>query len=184
VSARPAGRGRGALGVIVADLLDRPGERRPVRTTVSLDDLQLSSSGVAPDADIEVDLVLEAVLGGRLTATGTVTAPWTGTCRRCLEPVEGILETEVREVFTEPAAEDADDPDLLPIRGSEIDLEPVVREAVLLGLPLAPLCRPDCPGPDPEGTPVAVEGDDPSNGRDAARGDPRWAALDDLHFDE
>jgi uncharacterized protein len=170
--------------LIVADLLDHPGERRPVSAVATFDDLELSSARVAPDADVAVDLVVEAVLGGRLTVSGTVRAPWSGECRRCLGPVRGELVAEVREVYTDPGTEDAGDPDLLPIEGPEIDLAPVVREAVLLALPLAPLCRPDCPGPDPEHAPVAVEGDEPPGARDAARGDPRWAALDDLRFDE
>jgi uncharacterized protein len=170
--------------VIVADLLDRPGERRSIEVVAPLDELRISSARVAPDDPVTADLVLEAVLGGRLTVDGTVRAPWSGECRRCLGPVAGEMEAEVHEVFTDPGTDDADDPDLLPIEGSEVDLEPVVREAVMLGLPIAPLCRPDCPGPDPEHAPVTVEGDEPSGARDAARGDPRWAALDELHFDE
>jgi uncharacterized protein len=167
------------LLVEVAALVDRPGERRELVIDVVLDDLALSSARVPGGAEVHVDLVLEAILGG-LTATGTVRAPWAGACRRCLEPVTEVLEAEVREVYSD--APDLDDPDILSFEGTRIDLEPVVREAVLLSLPIAPLCREDCPGPAPEAFP-ARQATEPVGEGDAPR-DPRWAALDGLTFDE
>jgi uncharacterized protein len=166
----------------VAELLGRPGERRTVHTAERFGDLRLSSSWVESTDDVTVDVVLESVLGGRITVGGTVVARWKGECRRCLGPVAGDLQIEVREVYTEEASEDATDPDLLTFHGTDIDLEPVVREAVLLALPIAPLCREDCPGPDPEHAPVAAD-DSTDDVADPAP-DPRWAALDELHFDE
>lgn len=167
------------LLVEVAALLDRPGERRDLVVDVTLDDLALSSARVPDGAEVHVALVLEAILGG-LTVTGAVRAPWEGACRRCLEPVEDTLEVEVREVFSD--APDLEDPDVLAFEGTRIDLEPVVREAVLLSLPIAPLCREDCPGPAPDVFPTrAVE---EADGPEAAepRRDPRWAALDAISF--
>jgi uncharacterized protein len=52
----------------------------------------------------------------------------------------------------------------------------VVREALALALPLAPVCREDCPGPDPEANPVVTDDEAPA-------GDPRWSALDALRFE-
>jgi uncharacterized protein len=176
-------RGGRALRVGVAELLGRPGEQRTLDTSAPFADLRLSTAWVEPDHEVHVDLVLEAVLGGRVTVTGTVSAPWSGECRRCLGAVGGELRADVREVFTEEGSEDSSDPDLLTFRGTEIDLEPVVRESVLLALPIAPLCRDDCPGPAPEEAPVAVADGEPPVEDTAAR-DPRWAALDQLHFDD
>ena len=91
------------------------------------------------------------VAGGRRRArvgarrglgVGHVTRPWTGKCRRCLAPASGPLEVPVRELYTE----DGDGEETYPLVGDEMDLEPLVRDAVLLELPLAPLCRPDCLG--------------------------------------
>jgi uncharacterized protein len=187
--ARP-GRGTRSLLVNVAPLLGRAGHQRRVETSATFDDLRLSTAWVEPDAEVGVDLVLEAVLGGRLTVDGTVTARWVGECRRCLGPIHGELVAEVHEVFTEPDAVGSDDPDLLPLDGMQVDLEPVVREAVLLGLPIAPLCGDDCPGPAPDVAAVLpadavvdASGDEPAEGDDRPP-DPRWAALDQLHFDE
>jgi uncharacterized protein len=177
-------RGPRGLRVGVAELLGHPGERRRFHTSVPFDDLRLSAAWVDAGDDVDVDLVLEAVLGGRLTVTGAVRAPWSGECRRCLGTVQGDLAVEVRDVFTEEGSDDAGDPDLLTFRGAEIDLEPVVREAVLLSLPIAPLCRDDCAGPAPERAPVSNPDEAASPDELAPVRDPRWAALDELRFDE
>ena len=169
------------LQIVVADLLRRPGETRTVEQSVALDDLRLSAAWIEPGDPVDVDLTLESILGG-MTATGAVRAHWHGVCRRCLEPIEGNLEVEVREVF----AHDPTDEDIHPIDVDRIDLEPVVREAVLLGLPLAPLCSEDCKGPAPHEYPARVEGEPAPGDEEGAEGhrDPRWAALDELHFEE
>src|SRR5690606_40148714 len=44
-----------------------------------------------------------------------------------------------------------------PIEGEEIDLAEVAREALLLALPLAPLCRDDCTGPAPDAFPTGTD---------------------------
>jgi len=96
---------------------------------------------VPEDAEVRADVVLESVLGG-VSVTGAVRAPWAGTCGRCLAPAAGELAASVRELYTD----DGDGEDTYPIRGDELDLEPLVRDAVLLELPLAPLCRDACAG--------------------------------------
>ena len=55
----------------------------------------------------------------------------------------------------------------------------MVRDAVLLALPLAPLCGDDCRGPAPEAFPTGVGDDD----RPGPLADPRWAALAELDFE-
>jgi len=96
---------------------------------------------VPDDAEIEADVVLEPVHGG-VMASGHVRAGWVGSCRRCLEPVTGTLETEVRELY-EPGS---DETETYLLNGDQLDLEPLVRDAVLLGLPQAPLCEEGCRG--------------------------------------
>lgn len=156
------------------ELRRRPGTQREVQVNTALPGLAISSAQVPDSADLVVDGMLEAIEGA-VTLSGTVTAPWTGECRRCLEPVVGTLEVVLSEVF-EPHPVDGE---TYPIEGDEVDLEPVVRDGVLLSLPLAPLCRPDCAGPAPEEFPALVEDGEP----DEAAPDPRWAALDQLKFD-
>lgn len=173
---------RSALLIGVMELRRRPGTQREVQVAAPMPGLAITTARVPDAADVVVEGTLEAIEGA-VTLTGTVTAPWIGECRRCLEPVEGTIEVVLSEVF-EPHPVDGE---TYPIVGDEVDLAPVIRDGVLLHLPLAPLCRPDCPGPAPESFPTIVEGDDAErsdgDGADAPARDPRWAGLDQLKFD-
>jgi uncharacterized protein len=164
------------LRIGVMELRRRPGTQRDVRVVTPLPGLAITSARVPDDADLLVDVTLESI-DGAITVTGTVEVPWTAECRRCLNDVGGVLTVDVREVFEVKP----DEGETYPIDGDEVDLEPVVRDAALLSLPLAPLCRPDCPGPAPDTFPALVpdEQDDDA----AVERDPRWAALDELRFD-
>jgi uncharacterized protein len=169
----------------VGDLLHRPGTRREVQRDLVVDELAVSGSTVPAGSTAQLDLVVESTADpGTLTLTGTVAAPWAGTCRRCLEPIGGELDVEVHEVFARAPL----DEDIWPIEGDEVDLAAVARETLLLALPLAPLCSEDCLGPAPDQFPATPEdqpSDDEGEGGDAARlADPRWAALDELRFDD
>lgn len=154
------------LRVAVGELLGRPGERRTIDKSTELD-LGVTSAQVS--GAVAIDVVVEAVLGG-LTVTGTLTAPFVADCRRCLERIDETLVIEVHEIFEAEPTEG----ETYPIDRDHVDLEPLVRDAVLPSLPLAPLCVATCIGPDPERYPAGLPGDD------EPRPDPRWAALDVL----
>ncbi len=159
--------------VEVAELRQRFGERRDVHRTLQFrDDLVVGSTRVPAGSDVEVDLALESIQGG-ISATGQVHVSWEGECRRCLGPVTGGLGIEVAEVFADAPVEG----ETYPIDHDVIDLAEMARDAVLLDLSPAPLCREDCPGPDPDRFTVTVESDDEP--AEPPR-DPRWAALDVL----
>ncbi|HVN50547.1 MAG TPA: YceD family protein [Acidimicrobiales bacterium] len=162
------------LQVGVADLLANPGTLLRFETEAVLEGLATSVARVPEGGVVSVALTLEAIGGGALTATGTVSAPWSAPCRRCLEPVEGSAEVDVREVF-EPRPTEGE---TYLLQGEQVDLEPMVRDAVLLAMPLAPLCSEVCPGPAPDAFPTG-----PRSEADRAS-DPRWAALSELEFDE
>ena len=166
-------RADAGLRIGVAELRRRPGNRMHVEREVPMGDVGISTAATPPGAEALVDAVLESQSTG-VTVAGTVTVPWVGPCRRCLEPTGGELVAEFGEVFSDRP----DGADLLAFDGDAVDLTQSVRDAVVLGLPLAPLCREDCPGPEPEAFPVAREGDGTERPVD-----PRWAALDQLRFD-
>ena len=165
----------GGLTVGVADLLRRPGQWREESLEALVDGLRVTGSEVPEGAPVHLDLRLESVNEG-VVVKGTTAAPWVGECRRCLRPVEATLSAPILEVF-EISATEGETRSLL---GTSIDLEPVAREAVLLELPLAPLCRDDCAGLCPQCgtdrnlTDCACPTDDV---------DPRWAGLNDLRFE-
>ena len=165
-----------ALLLGVADLLRRPGNHREEHVEAVLDGLQVTGSRVVDGAPTELDLRLESVNEG-IVVKGVMHIPWEGECRRCLRTVRNVLDVPVFEVFEdEPVEGETSKLDI-----DRIDLEPLVRETVLLELPMAPLCRDDCAGLCPEC------GAD-RNERDCGHGDEvrdeRWAALDVLRFDE
>lgn len=136
------------------------------------------SSVVRAAAEAEVDVVLDVVDGG-IEVAGTVGAPWEGECRRCLRSVSGQLLAEVRELYRQRGAgeSDSDDEETYPLAPDFLDLAPMARDAILLALPLAPLCREDCPGLCPE---CGAELSGPPCGcsQEPLRGP--WAALDVL----
>ncbi|RSN52881.1 MULTISPECIES: YceD family protein [Actinomadura] len=157
----------------------QPGSSREERLTVPApEDFGVEMVGVPEGAAIELDLRLEAVLEGVLV-TGTATVPLEGECARCLDPIASTFEADFQELFVYPdtrSGGNADD-DELHLEDDLIDLEPLLRDAVVLALPLSPLCRDDCPGLCAEcGVRLADAG--PDHRHDVA--DPRWAALRDI----
>jgi uncharacterized protein len=154
--------------------------------TACLENLSLISSRVVGNR-VDVKLTVE-VDGGELIARGTLRAGWIGECRRCLEPVAGSLDLAVREVFAEEGGggntgrsvgHSVQEADVYPLGVEHLDLEPMVRDALLLALPLSPLCAPDCFGPDPERFP-AGRSTDTGRDRPVSPPDPRWSVLDGL----
>lgn len=166
-----------AFAVPTGELFRHPGVLHPLRLAGRVPEVALSTTRLADD-DVEADVVLEAQ-GDTVTATGTVTAGWVGECRRCLEPTSGTVTVELSEVFESEPVEG----ETYPLGRDGVDFEPAIREALALALPLAPVCREDCAGPDPEAHPVTAAPDDADDAADDAPADPRWAALDALHFD-
>lgn len=170
------------LVIGIADLRRQPGTRRRVTEDATLAGLGISSAVVSDDRPIRLDVELETLSNG-LVATGTVTVPWDGDCRRCMEPVRGESVAEIREIF-EPRPTEGE---TYPLGDDLVDLEPMVRDAALLALPLAPLCSSDCAGPAPDTFPTGptgVTGDAESDDGGATRApDPRWAALSELDFE-
>jgi uncharacterized protein len=170
----------------------RPGAMKKVsRSVPAPQDLGVAGViGVPEGADVALDLRLESVMEGVLV-TGTARAPVEGECVRCLEPVGWQLDADFQEMFSYPdadtrtarrdeAGDDAEDEDDTPqLEDDLFDLEPVLRDAVVLALPMQPVCRDDCPGLCSQcGARLA---DDPDHHHEVT--DIRWAALQDLAVD-
>ena len=168
---------RASFVVNIADVLRQPGAQFPLQLHGTVAGAALSTAAVPDDATVVLDATIEAQ-GKMVVVQGTVGAPWVGECRRCLDPAGGDLQVDLREVF-EPNPVDGE---TYPIDGEQIDLAPVLRDVLALALPLAPLCRDDCIGPDPDPPPVTPAPDE-ADAEAAPPADPRWAALDQLHFD-
>jgi uncharacterized protein len=154
--------------------------RKVSRTVPAPGEMGTEVIGIPEGTDLELTLRLEAVMEGVLVS-GSVSGTAVGECIRCLEEVTLPLETSIGELFSYPenrVVEDADE-DVRLVQDELIDLEPVLRDAVVLALPFQPVCREDCPGLCSEcGARLA---DDPGHRHEVA--DPRWAALEGILAD-
>ena len=163
----------------------RPGSQREVTRTVPAPaDLGIEVLAVPEGSPVELDLRLEAVVDGVLV-TGSATVGLRGECVRCLDEIADEASPTFQELFLYDDDQDAghavdgseEDDEVSRLQGDLLDLEPLLRDAVVLALPFQPLCREDCPGLCPDcGARLA---DDPDHEHEAPV-DPRWAALADL----
>lgn len=118
------------------------------RTVPAPEGWKVELIGVPAGADVALRLRLESVMEGVLVS-GEIEAPLVGSCARCLEPVEDTLVLDVQELYayegsTTEATSEEDEVRL--VEGDHLDLEPLARDAVVLSLPLSPVCRADCAG--------------------------------------
>jgi uncharacterized protein len=149
------------------------GAMKVVRATVEAPaDLGIGVIGVPPGSPVELDLRLESVVEGVLV-TGTATVELGGECVRCLDAVSDELEVDIQELYLYPGVE-PDDGLASRLKGDLIDLEPVLRDEVVVDLPFQPSCRDDCSG-------LCVEcganlNDNPDH-RHEVDLDPRWDVL-------
>jgi uncharacterized protein len=177
-SARPAKAGPWVIDT--RDLGRRPGASRRYRRTAPLDqELGFEPVVLLPKGrDVEFDVLLESVVEGVLV-TGTAAADFDGECARCLDPLSQRVTVEFTELFAYPdSATDTttDEDEVFRLVDDLVDLEPVVRDAIVLALPAVPLCTPDCRGLCPDcGGRWADLGPDHRH----EKIDPRWAALQD-----
>lgn len=167
------------LPVNVADLRKRLGQRQVEPIELVLGPNKVLASRTT-DTPVEGEVTVESIERG-VSVLGSVTFVWEGDCRRCLESTGGPMTVEIDEIFQVDAPPDSD---IIDFDGDQIDLVPVVEEAVVLSLPLAPLCGPDCVGPDPDRYPTLPhDADTREIGADGVPDDPRWDALRDLNLE-
>lgn len=182
VARRTEGAGtRSPFVLDIARLGMRPGSMMTLAETVSAPSrIGIELIAIPEGAPVAFDLRLESVSEGVLVS-GTVSAPTTGECSRCLNPVTGDVEIYLTELFAYPdSATEAttdDDDEVGRVVDDMVDLEQPIIDAVGMQLPFSPVCRDDCPGLCPEcGVPLAdFEGDPEPHGHDVI--DPRWAKL-------
>jgi DUF177 domain-containing protein len=197
----PSTRTHAPQGALVFDMrqLGRQAGSSLTRTRVvpAPEDLRLELIHVPVGADVALEVRFEAVSEGVL-ATGTAIAPLAGECARCLTPLTSSVTAGFQELYLYADGRrdkhdrhdkhhrhdeyddsgEQDDEELYYLNGDLLDLEPAFRDAVVLALPMSPLCREDCPGLCAEcGVPLADAG--PGHRHEAAT-DPRWAALKQL----
>jgi uncharacterized protein len=174
------------IDTLALQLLRRPGSMIAVERDVAAPaDFGVVMARVPIDSTIELDLRLESVMEG-VWVSGSADIEVEGECARCLEPVGWAETLEIAQMFEYPATDargatlpsaEGDEDEALPVIEDDlIDLTEVLRDAVVLALPLAPLCSADCPGLCPECGILLAEAPDHAH----EQIDPRWAALGGL----
>jgi uncharacterized protein len=168
------------LTIGVRDLEHRPGTMRRLEEVVPApENFGNALIGAPEGSDIDLDLRLESVHDGILVS-GTAAVAIHGECSRCLDPIDYDLDVDVQELYVfDPAAdggEVSEDDQMYEVQDETIDLEPMLRDAVITQLPFQPVCREDCQGLCAQ-CGARLE-DDPGHHHEVL--DPRWSALSGL----
>ncbi|HXO14476.1 MAG TPA: DUF177 domain-containing protein [Mycobacterium sp.] len=165
------------LVVNIARLGRRPGSMFAMHETVaSPARIGLEMIGIASGAPLDLDLRVESVSEGVLVS-GTLSAPITGECSRCLTPFTERIDVDLTELFAYPDSlteATTDEDEVGRVVNDFVDLRQPIVDAVGLELPFSPVCRTDCPGLCPQ-CGVALATAEPDHHHDDV--DPRWAKL-------
>jgi len=174
------------LVVNVAGLLgEAPGSHRDVAVDVA--ELELGDDLVQA-APVTV-LARIARTNRGVIVTGSVRTGLADTCGRCLAPlripIDAPIEEEVLPLIDLQSGLRLDttaEPEVFRLSDHhELDLEPLAREAIQLAAPIAPVCRPDCPGLCSE---CGLDLNAGPHDHGDAPGDPRLAMLRELRIDD
>jgi uncharacterized protein len=175
---------RQPLIVDTATLPRQPGATRALKRVVPAPaDLGVELISIPKGSDLELDLSLTSASEG-VYVSGSVRGTLSGECGRCLDEINESFDVHIGELYAyadSMTEETTDEDEVGRMQGDLLNLEPAVRDAVVLTLPTNPVCRPDCPGLCPEcGAHLADLPADHSH-EDV---DPRWAALRNLSNNE
>jgi uncharacterized protein len=168
---------RNPLAIDISRLGRRPGSLMSYTQTVP-SPLRIGLELLAIDvgAPIELDLQLQSVSEG-VVVTGSVAAPTTGECSRCLAPTSGDIQIDLTEFFAYPdSATEAttEEDEVGHVVDDVVNLEQTIVDEIAMTLPFSPTCTPDCPGLCPD-CGVRLAEAEPGHQHDKV--DPRWAKL-------
>jgi uncharacterized protein len=168
---------RAPLVLDTRDLPRSPGSQRALRDVVAApDDLGLELISVPEGSDLTLDLLLQSVTEG-VYVSGKVSGRLVGECGRCLRAIDDKITVDIGEMFAyenSTTDETTEEDEMGRVRDDLIDLEPAVRDALVLALPQNPVCREDCPGLCPD---CGVPWDELPDGHGHELLDSRWAEL-------
>jgi uncharacterized protein len=160
----------------VRDLLEDPGASRRLTVEETFEDMTTELARVPAEDPVRIEVLMESVIEG-IMVSGPLSGQMVFRCARCLKDFARDFRYEVQEVFSPGAAADADE---YPIAEGHIDLEPMVRDTLVLAMPFSPLCREDCLG-------LCERCGGDRNLGECTCGpelDPRWAGLDELRLED
>jgi len=160
------------LLINIIEMTRRAGTLKDIEITIPVSTFGFADKRLDDETEIEIALQLESINGG-IIVQGTVTGKSQLLCGRCLRNIEYANVASIDELYQRMP----DNPDAYPIVGESLDLQPMVREMVLLSLPDTPLCKADCLGLCPQ---CGADLESAPCGCQVQRFDERWAILDQL----
>ena len=160
------------LLINIIEMTRRAGTLKNIEITIPVSTFDFADKRLDDATEIDIALQLESINGG-IIVQGTVTGQSHLLCGRCLREIDYANVASIDEMYQRVP----DNPDAYPIEGESLDLQPMVREMVLLSLPDTPLCKADCPGLCPQ---CGADLQRAPCGCQAQRFDERWAILDQL----
>lgn len=161
------------LDLRAMNLLDKPGEWTKLDESVPApEDLRIEMIGVPAGSPLHLSLQLESVVEG-IYVSGSVRATAEGEDARTLEHLELPLNVAINELYV--YEREPEDEDSYAVEHGTLDLDPAIRDAVVMALPFRPLAQPD------HGEFNYTVGEDLEPEEDS---DPRWSALRSLLEEE
>jgi uncharacterized protein len=158
------------------ELPRRAGEMRSYHLQFQLDEvigtpMLAIRAGEAMDIEFKAEAVSDGVL-----ISGKVRSRAKGECGRCLDVIDRRVDEEFRELFLYESRtnEDDEDDELFSMDGDIADIETAIRDAVVLTMPINPLCKDECKGLCSE-CGERWENLDPDHTHEKT--DPRWSGL-------
>lgn len=139
---------------LVVNMAGLLGEDPGATRDLAFDGLGLDlGEGLAQDAPLSAQFHVARTNRG-LLVKGRVRTSLAETCGRCLTSISVPVEADIAEevlplldLATGARLDASAEPEVMRLSDHhELDLERLAREAVVLAAPIAPICRPDCPG--------------------------------------
>jgi uncharacterized protein len=142
-------KGQSPYRINLHELPRRAGEMREYSLNFPApEDVGIPLLKIPTGEEINLDFKAESVDDGVLI-TGIVRSHAVGECGRCLEKVEMEIDQRFQELFLY-ASRASDNPDeddeLFFLDGDVADIEIPIRDAVILSMPINPICSQDCEG--------------------------------------
>jgi len=109
------------------------------------EEMAVGMIGVPQSSPVVFDLTCQSA-GDGVLVQGTAAVQLEGQCGRCLSSFTRPGQFALQELYYYPGKGPSDDDEALYVVDDGVDLEPVLRAAVVLNLPFSPLCRDDCAG--------------------------------------
>ena len=130
------------LVVDVTELVAGPGTRLGIQREVPVPGLRGALGWIGEDEPVRLDLAADGVTDG-VAVTGKVSGTMHLSCSRCLVSYDRSFEQRVDEMYYHGSAEDGDG---YEVEANRIDLEPMLRDVIVLAIPTRPLHQETCRG--------------------------------------